>query len=285
MNVVHAVAGTPSRDTRTVLEAALRLGHGIATIPTDPLRATLAIAGLKADIVGLHGLRAARVTRRAVLHADAPVPGVAGTLVVRSESLASRRPGAVVVVPAGDPPRRLPRAEARRRMGIPQSAPAVGVLGPGGPEHERLVEAMAWVDNDRKDVWLAAIGGVDSRLRGRADHWGIGGRLAEAPDDTAFLSALDVLFVPDGSVSAALAGMASGVPVVAVTTASLDGVMADLVDGLLVPGGDGEAWSRALLATIRGADRARDRAERARERAAGWTLERTIEALKAVYSG
>jgi glycosyltransferase involved in cell wall biosynthesis len=283
MNVVHAVAGDPSRDTSALIAAAIRLGHGVAAIPSDPVRASMAIARLKADMVGVHGLGPAWVSRPAVLHADAPVPGIRARLAVRSEALASRHPGSHVVVPAAEVPAPMDRDQARKLLGLPRTAAVVGVVGPQTPEHDRVLEAMAWIDNQRQDVWLAAIGGLDARVRARADVWKIGARLVEGRDDLSLLSAFDLLFVPDGTVAVTLAAMASGVPVVVVNRPSIDGLVTDLSDGLMVPAGDGEAWSRAILATLRGTDRARDRADRAKTRASLFTAQSTADAMLELY--
>jgi glycosyltransferase involved in cell wall biosynthesis len=285
MNVVHVFAGPLSRDARVVLDAAVRHGHAVHEIPTDPIRASLAIRAVEADIVGLHGAVRGVVRRRAVLHADAPRRGVTAVLAVRSPDIARQFPGSVLVPPVPPEAAFVDRASARRRVGVPNGAIVVVAIAPVEADHVRLVEAMAWIDNERQDVWLVTLGGLGAAARAQADRWGIGARMVSHVDDPTLIAIADVAFVSDGSVSATLLAMRAGVPLVSVHAPSTQAFVTDLGDALCVPPGDGEAWSRGILAVIRGEERSAQRAAAARSRAASWKPDQLNAAFAALYGG
>lgn len=83
---------------------------------------------------------------------------------------------------------------------------------------------------------------------------------------------------------AVVEAMLAGVPIVCSAAGGLGEVVDDHETGLLVPPGDGAALSRALLAVLRGRDRARERAERARIVAAErFSVERMVRGTIEAY--
>jgi glycosyltransferase involved in cell wall biosynthesis len=205
----------------------------------------------------------------AVSHAVAPIlidAGVdAGRVVVVHDGV---DPGPFLAE-SGDP------GALRAALGVPPGALLVGAVGALVPHkgHQHLVDAMAWLDNLRQDVWclIAGEGPERGALQARIDKWGIGvrTRLVGVRDDVpSFLRALDVLCHPsveEGMGQVLVEAMLSGAPIVASNVGGIPDVIDDMKTGMLVPPGDGSALSRALHAALRGRDNALGRAGAARD--------------------
>lgn len=167
-----------------------------------------------------------------------------------------------------------PPAAVRAALGVPAGAPLVGAVGAlvDHKGHEHLIDAMAWIDNERQDVWCVIVGDGANRaaLQARIGRYGIGARtrlVGRRDDVPALLRALDVFAHPsveEGMGQVVVEAMLAGAPVVASSAGGLPEVVDDGETGLLVPPGDGAALSRAILAVLRGRDRALARAEQAR---------------------
>lgn len=186
------------------------------------------------------------------------------------------------------------RVEVRRALGVPDDAFVVGAVGALVPHkgHKHLIEALAWLDNQRQDVWgvIAGEGPERDALQGLADQWKIAPRvrLLGARDDVPrLLRAFDVFAHPsveEGLGQAVIEAMLAGVPVVASQAGGVPEVVDDLITGLIVRAGDGEALARALNAAIRGRERALQRAEAARVRASTFGVDAMVEGTRAAYA-
>lgn len=170
------------------------------------------------------------------------------------------------------------RASVRRELGVPADARLIGAVGALVPHkgHRHLVEALYWLAESREDVWcvIAGEGPERSALEALIARWNLGARtrlLGQRADVPALLGALDVFAHPsveEGMGQAVVEAMLAGVPVVCSGAGGLAEVIDDHETGLIAPPGDGAALSRALLAVLRGHERAAQRAELARKVAA-----------------
>ena len=187
------------------------------------------------------------------------------------------------------------RDEVRAELGVPVDGLLVGSVGALVPHkgHAHLVEALAWLDNDRQDIWGVLIGDGPERstLQGRIDEWKIGERtriLGERSDVADLLGALDLFVHPsveEGMGQAIVEAMLAGVPIVASSAGGIPEVLDDLTTALLVAPGDGAALSRAMLAALRATERSRQRAEAACHSAAErFSVTRMVEGTEAAYA-
>lgn len=208
-------------------------------------------------------------------------------------------PDRIAVVPDGVDPApfqaRHDGKAVRRELGIPEDAWVVGAVGALVPHkgHRHLVEALAWLDGRGKRVWgvVAGEGPRRGELEALAKKWDIASqlRLLGARDDVPrLLSAFDVFCQPsveEGMGQAVVEAMVAGVPVVVTGAGGLPEVVEDMRTGLVVPPGDGAALSRALLAALRGRERALERAEAARQAAQErFSVQRMVGGTAAAYA-
>lgn len=317
-----AVALPADAPLRPALEAA-----GVEVLPVafgGSVRGTAALSGVlrrwKPDLVAAHTahahthaalLGARHVVHRRVDFAPGGAPwsrwkrGRAAGWVAVSDAVAGvlTRAGVaadrVVVVRDGVDPAPFEaigpdaRARARAALGIPLDAPVIGAVGALVPHkgHRHLIEAAAWIDNQRKDVWVVIVGEGPEReaLQALATQWTIAPRvrLVGARDDVPQLLAAFDLFVhpsvEEGLGQAVIEAMLAGVPVVASQAGGIPELIDDLHTGLLVRAGDGEALARAIIAALRGRDRAAARAEAARERARMFSVAAMVAGTRAAY--
>jgi glycosyltransferase involved in cell wall biosynthesis len=206
----------------------------------------------------------------------------------------------IVVVPYGVDARAFEidaarRADARARWGVGDQAFVVGMASRlvEGKGHEVAIDAVARASSldDRIALVLAGTGPLAARFADRADA--SGGRirtLGFVEDVPAFLAACDVVLVPtepslgEGFGLAALEGMAASRPVIVAAVASLPEVVGDA--GVVVPPGDPEAISRALVALAADPVRTRALGEAGRSRAVErYGLDRMVTATTEVYDG
>jgi glycosyltransferase involved in cell wall biosynthesis len=146
------------------------------------------------------------------------------------------------------------RAEARRLLGIPPGAQAVGTVGRLAFQKapEDFVEALAGLG--RKDVFGVWIG--DGSLRAKTEKLaarrGLSGRLSfagERSDVAALLPGLDVFAMAsryEGLPCAIVEAMLAGLPVVATTVNAVPDIVMAGETGLLVPPGRPELLGRAI---------------------------------------
>lgn len=181
---------------------------------------------------------------------------------------------------AVDPRRLAPRraaAAVRTAVGTPDGRTVVLFLGSlaGEKRLDLLIGAIARLVARGREVELWLVG--DGPLAGQADRWaaqrGVADRVrrAGATDDPgSFLAAADLLAlasdtegVPGVVVEAAWMGR----PAVATRVGGVEEVIADGVDGLLVPAGDEAALAAALDTLVVDAELRRRLGEAARARA------------------
>ncbi len=193
--------------------------------------------------------------RRLLLTADA-LPCVSGATAAQFDGAPAAfvlRDGLAIA------PRRAPRDEARRALGLPGGACVVAVLGriSGWKGQDVLVRALA----DLPEDVVALVAGEPWRgeerhlreLEQAATALGVSGRvhLAGFVEDPALAyGAADVVVVPskqpDPLPNAALEAAAAGCCVVASDHGGLPEILRDGVTGILVPPGDSAALAAAL---------------------------------------
>jgi glycosyltransferase involved in cell wall biosynthesis len=157
-----------------------------------------------------------------------------------------------VVPPAVPLPTFLPRAEARRRLSLPQDAFVVGAYG-------RLVPIK------RLDLFLDVLAAMpeatgrvfgDGPLRDRLTRRAPANCafLPADPDARACMSAFDALLLPsrrEGCPLVAIEAFAAGVPVVGFDVPGVRDVLATWGDGILVPEREGAAGLAGALDRLR----------------------------------
>ena len=186
-----------------------------------------------------------------------------------------------------------PRAEARRRLGLPPDAFIVVALGRFVPikGFDLLVEALPAVVAGVGSARLLLIGDGPERaaLEGRAAALGVAGRMqitGAMTDVTGYLAAADVVAVPsrnEGMGRVLVEAMALGIPVVGAAVGGIPAVIVDGECGRLVPPDDPPALATALV------DLGRDGALRgklggaARRRAEAFSTAEAEAKMRAVY--
>ena len=213
---------------------------------------------------------------------------------VREDLLAHGLPPEQLVVryngiDAGPPPDAADRATARRSLGVGSDELIVAAVSrlvrTKGLQH--LLEAAPQVVRRAPDIRFVIAGSgpergvleAQARAAGVADHVRF---LGHRDDVASLLPAFDVLVAPsleDGLGYSALEAMAAGLPVIASEVGGLVEVVASGETGTLVPAGDADALSAAIVGL------ARDPARRADYGAAG--RDRVIErfTLNAMMAG
>jgi glycosyltransferase involved in cell wall biosynthesis len=192
--------------------------------------------------------------------------------------------------------RRVPRAEARRALGLDAEQPVVLTVG-------RLTHMKAqWQLVDAVPDLLARFPGLAVVLLGdgplrealveRADSLGVAHAVRFAghrPDARLLLAAADVFALPskfEGMPLAALEAMEAGLPVVATRVVGSEEVVVDGVTGALVPFGRPAALGAALAELLADpALRRRQGAAARRRYLAGFTRDRMAAETAAVYAG
>lgn len=176
-----------------------------------------------------------------------------------------------VAIPPPVTPER--RAEARQRLGVGDE-PVIAVIGSLYPVKGHAVLLQALPDilavHPRTRVFFIGRGleEVENDLRSRAAAFQGAVVFTGYRDDVeALLPGVDVVAVPslyEGLSLTLCEAMAGGVPVVATDVGGNSEVVADGLDGLLVPAGDARALANALIAVLSDPDRRRALGEAAR---------------------
>ncbi len=179
------------------------------------------------------------------------------------------------------------RGHARRRMGLPDDAVAVGYLGRMHPEKgpDLLVQAMVrhLADVPEAHLVLVGRGPLDEGLRAATAP--LGGRahlLGEVVDGAAeLLAGLDVYAQPsrrEGRSLAMLEAMAASLPTVAHRLPAVAELHRDGSTAVLVPPEDVAALGAALRALVRDPARRASLGNAARARVAAFSMDRMVEA-------
>ena len=153
-------------------------------------------------------------------------------------------------------PTAVDRAAAKRALGLPEGAPAIGTVGrlEARKGTRTLIEALARLDGAIGDAHLvvAGDGPLREELAGLAARLGVADRvrlLGNRDDVRDVLAALDVFALPsltEGMSNALLEAMAMALPLVATAVGGNPEVVTDAEHGLLVPPGDPEPLARAI---------------------------------------
>ena len=189
----------------------------------------------------------------------------------------------------------LTRQEARRKLGLPESAPVVAMVARLAPQKGivEFLRACAEVARRWPEARFALIGegplrGEAERLReelGLADQLCLPGQVASA---RALMPALDCLVVAstsEGSSVVAMEAMAEGRPVVATRVGGVPEVVGDGETGLLVEPGDPGALAERICELLGDPERARRMGERGRQRAAAeFDVRMMVERMQQVYA-
>ncbi len=152
--------------------------------------------------------------------------------------------------------RRRGTEEAKQRLGIVPGRLVVGAVGRLSPEKgfDLLIRAADQLLQDGTDLELLIVGEGDeqARLAGLVEQLGRGARirlLGYRPDLRELFEAMDVFVLSslrEGLPNVLLEALALEVPVVATRIAGVPRLIADGVNGLLVPPGSAAALARAL---------------------------------------
>jgi glycosyltransferase involved in cell wall biosynthesis len=191
-----------------------------------------------------------------------------------------------------DPP--LDRAEARRRLGIPESAFVVGTVGRLGRQKSPLdlVAGFEPLARKRPDAHLVLVGDgpdrdeveravADARLADRTHLLGV---RMDVPE---ILPAFDVFALAsrwEGLPRVFPQAMAAGLPIVATRVDGAPDAITPGENGWLVDVGDREALGARLIELADDPARARAMGARGRERVEEFSARRMVEQLQELYT-
>jgi len=173
-----------------------------------------------------------------------------------------------VTVPPVDADLQPEDGDLRRQLGIPGSASVIGTAGRCTKQkgQEFLIRASALVSKKRDNAVFVIVGDGKSRTSEEAlvRRLGLDGKVLfldprDALDE--FFRAIDIFVMPslwEGLPYALLEAMGHGLCIVATRVGGMEQAVTDGVSGLLVPPGDAEALSRAIIRLL---DRPDARAE------------------------
>jgi len=189
----------------------------------------------------------------------------------------------------------VPRAEARRRLGLNGSELVVGSVAALRPEkaHELLLEAVALLRADGRPVRLCLVGSGprEAELRSLASGLGIEAGVVWAgqrPDAPRLVTAFDVAVISsrwEGLPLAALEALAAEVPLVATAVGGLPELLSGGA-GFLVDSPDPGLLARSIAAALDDPGEARARARSGRLRVEErHGLHQAILRVEAAYDG
>ena len=207
-------------------------------------------------------------------------------------------PGRVEVIPDGieipaATPTAAQRHDARRAWGLEDSYFVVGQIGAFTPEKgqdialqaiaslvEQLPEIRLILAGEATEDFLSKSPRSTEALRERVQF------LGRLEDLSRFLAAIDLLIMPsraEGLGSAALIGMAQGVPVAASRVGGLPEIVSDGENGWLVEPGSAQALAMAIGAAAADRERLKRYGQAARERARLFSDVIMLERTEALY--
>jgi glycosyltransferase involved in cell wall biosynthesis len=187
-----------------------------------------------------------------------------------------------------------PREEVRRGLGLPPEARVVGLvarLDHWGKGHRELFAALAQLQESLPVQALIVGGGRrQGDMEKLAASLGIGGAvhfLGNRRDVPDLLGAMDIFVLPSHSEGVSLAlleAMAAGLPVIASAVGGLPEVIADGVNGLLIPPRDPGALAGALARLLAEPDLARRLGGQARRDVENYySVERLVREVNGIY--
>ncbi len=192
--------------------------------------------------------------------------------VVLSEHLArvvrghgARRPVDVVPVYGVDTerfrPNETPKAELRRRLGLPPEAPVLFFSSRIAPEKdaETLLAAMRMLRNEGRDIWIQHLSGGHRAFVRAAEHAGVADRVTagdavhpvhELPDRYRASDLCVQASREEGLGFSPLEALACEIPVVASTVGGLRETIVEGETGWTYPPGNARALARAVTAAL-----------------------------------
>lgn len=206
--------------------------------------------------------------------------------------------GHVEVIPDGieipaAPPTGTERHEARRAWGLDDSHFVVGQVGAFTPEkgQDVALEAIASLVERLPAIRLILVGEAppDLLTRLRIPAEALRGRvrfLGSLEDLSPFFAAIDLLIMPsraEGLGSAALLGMAQGIPVAATRVGGLPEIVSDGENGWLVEPNSSQALAAAIAEAAADRGRLQRYGQAARERARQFSDAIMLERTEALY--
>jgi starch synthase (maltosyl-transferring) len=207
-------------------------------------------------------------------------------------------PDRLTVIPNGIDPGPFDRAVpvARSSIGIPEGSHLA--LFVGRLDNQKglnvLLDAASRVAARSADWYLAIVGDGPKRdwLTERLAADSLSGRvrwLGRRSDIPGLLKSADVLVLPslwEGMPNVVLEAMASGLPVVATRVEGSEELVQPGRTGWLVPPGDSEALTTALMEASQDADRCRTYGRAGRRRVEEWfTPERVVASYESLWTG
>lgn len=313
------IVGVPARGE--VTEAAEERGLPVRLLPAPPFRAALAApktffsarraaaeAAREVDLFHLTsprqlpvalGLGAPWVYHLRVAARDAvldPFLPLADAVIANSHATARRAHHArrLFVVPNGIRAEawRVDRGKARRELRLPPHAPILACVGRATPEKgfADLAPALFRVLADNENVRVLFAGDFDTE-EGRRVLLDLAPfvericHLGRLDDVRPVYGAADLVVLPsrlEGFGRVALEAMAAGTAVCARRTGGLPEVLGDAAAWLPEPPHPAR-WARAIEEVLFDPERRRGLAERGRERAASFSIERTVEGVLDAY--
>jgi glycosyltransferase involved in cell wall biosynthesis len=255
---------------------AIRTVHNVQAFSRrEPVRSAVRLSG--------------RLARRTIAISE----HVAGYLRRWSLSPADR----VEVIPYGVdlecyPATRPRRPATRTSLGAPEGTVVFGMAARmiDGKGHELAIDAIRGAATSDRPLLLALAG--DGPLRSGLERRAGGDPsirfLGRLDDVVPFLEGCEALLFPtdpalgEGFGLAALEAMAEGLPVLASTAGALPEVVLDGVTGRIVDGDTG-VWKRAITEVAGDAEARAAMGREGRDRAATFSVERMVDATRAVY--
>jgi glycosyltransferase involved in cell wall biosynthesis len=208
------------------------------------------------------------------------------------------RPDRIRVARNGIPLGAMSRAQAeparvRAELDIEAGRPVLGVIGRMHPVkgHRAMIGMLPAIVRSCPRALLLVIGdGPErrdcealTRTLGLAAHVRFLGRRSDVPR---LLSAIDLVLMPsesEGLGLAAIEALAAGRPVIAFAVGGLPEVVADGINGRLLPGGDCEAFAGAVVDTLRDPARRFSYAQGALASSRAFAVEAHVQRLLECY--
>jgi glycosyltransferase involved in cell wall biosynthesis len=199
----------------------------------------------------------------------------------------------VVFVPNGvGPPRLVSRPAARRELGVSDDAVVIGFVGRLVAQKAPAVLLRAFAATTRivPQARLAMVGAgpLGDAMRNLAAELGVGDKILwlGERDARGVLAGFDIFALSsrkEGLPYVVLEAMATGLPIVATSSAGVEALVESGVNGAVVPPDDSTAFGRALIALAANPVRLAEQGAASRRRAAEFTIDKMVEGTLAAY--